>query len=96
MCVEDEAFGFGLGALGWEFLSIPDERDSGCVADSNYKLASGVIAGRGRSDESLLRDELSVGGDGDPGVFAGPDHQGELGGGLLGGSLDDIGRCVAE
>ena len=77
MRVEDEGFGFGFGALGWELFAVPEETYAGGVADSDDEFTSGVERSGGGGDESFLADELAIGLDGDPGSFSGPNDQRE-------------------
>ncbi len=69
--VEDESFRFGFCSLRLDLFAIPEEADAGGVADPDYQLARGVEGRCGGRDQSFLGDQLSVGGDGDPGVFGG-------------------------
>jgi len=73
--VEDESFDFGFGAGGGDLLAVPEEGDSGGVADSGDDFVGGADGGVGRGDESLLADGLAVGEDGDPGGFVGADDE---------------------
>jgi len=86
--IKDEGLRFGFGALGWELFAVPQEADTGRIADPDDKLALRAERSGGRRDQSFLGDELSVGGDRDPGVFAGTDDQGESSSRLLGGCRD--------
>ena len=72
--VEDKSFRFGLCSLRLDLFAIPEEADAGGVADPDDQLARGMEGRCGGSDESFLGDQLSVGGDGDPGVFGGADN----------------------
>ena len=76
--VEGEGFGAAFDALRWEFLAVPEEADRSGVADSYDQFARGMESGRGRGDQHFPGDELSVGGDRDPGIFAGADNQSDL------------------
>ena len=78
LCVEDKGFGFRFGALWRAFFAVPEEAHARGVADADYEFTRGVERGVGWGDESLLCDELSVGGDGDPGIFCGSDHNGQI------------------
>jgi hypothetical protein len=40
--VEGESLGLGLGALGWDLFPLPEEADTGGVADADDQLAAGV------------------------------------------------------
>ncbi len=92
--IEDEGFYFGFGAVGGDFLAIPEESDSGGVADAGDDFTAGADGGMGGGDEGFLADGLAVGLDGDPGSFLGADHErqgsggfcGRLGNGLVGGA----------
>ena len=64
--IEDEGFYFGFGAVGGDFLAVPEEGDSGGVADAGDDFSEGVDGGVSGGDESFLADELSVGEDGNP------------------------------
>lgn len=75
MGIEDEGFGFGFGALGWELFAVPEETYAGGVADSDDEFASGVKGSGGGGDKSFLAHELAIGLDRDPGSFCGPDDQ---------------------
>jgi len=75
--IEDEGFDFGFGAVNGDFAAVPQEGDSGGVADFGDDFAVGVDGGVGRGDESFLADGLAVGLDGDPGRFLGADHERE-------------------
>lgn len=88
LLIEDEGFRFGLGALGQDLVTIPEEADTGGVADPDDQLARGVEGSRGGSDQSFLGDELAVGGDGDPGVLSGADDEFESGRRFVGGFRD--------
>src|SRR5215469_4499889 len=77
--VKHKSLGFGLGALGGDFMAVPEEGDAGGVADAGYDFAGGVDCGVGRSNQSFLRHELAVGGYGDPGSFCGADDEAEGG-----------------
>lgn len=76
--VEGKGFGAAFDALRREFLAVPEEADRSGVAYSYDQFARGMESGRGRGDQHFLGDELSVGGDPDPGVFARADDQSEL------------------
>ena len=78
MRVEDEGFGFSFGALGWELFAVPEETHSRGIADADDKFTRGVKCGIGWGDQSFLCDELSVGGDRDPGGFCGSNHKGQV------------------
>lgn len=69
--VEDESFCFGLCSLRLDLFAIPEEAHAGGVADPDYQFACGMEGRRCGGDQSFLGDQLSVGGDGDPGVFGG-------------------------
>lgn len=84
--VEGEGFGLAFGALRREFLVVHDEAHSRGVADLYNQFARGVESGRGGGDQRLPGDVVSVGGDRDPGVFAGADDQSEPDHRFLGGS----------
>ena len=73
--VEDEGFGFGFGALGWELFAIPEKTNAGGVADSDDEFTRGVEGSGGGRDQSFLAHELTVGLDGDPGSLGGADYQ---------------------
>lgn len=60
--VEEESFDFELGALGGDFLAVPDETDSGGVADAGNDLARGMERSVNGRDEGFLADGLPVGG----------------------------------
>ena len=75
LLVEDEGFGLSFGALGWELFAVPEETYARGIADADDKFARGVKCRIRWGDESFLRDELSVRGNGDPGVFCGANHQ---------------------
>lgn len=64
--VEDESLHFGFGAVGADFLTIPEESNSGGVADLSDDFAIGADGGVGGGDEGFLTDGLAVGEDGDP------------------------------
>ena len=64
--VEDESLDFGFGAVGGDFLTIPEESDSGGVADLGDDFAIGADRGVSGRDEGFLTDGLAVGEDGDP------------------------------
>src|SRR5215469_19168 len=81
--IEDEGFGFRFGALGWELFAVPEETHSCGIADANDKFPRGAERGIRWGDESFLRDELSVGGDRDPGVFRGAHYKGQVRGGCV-------------
>jgi hypothetical protein len=78
--VEDEGFYFGFGAVGGNFMAVPEKGDSGGVADSGDDFAVGVDGGVSGGDESFLADELSVGQYGNPGGFLCADDELESGG----------------
>jgi len=75
--VENQSLDFRFGALGRDFLTIPDKSDPGGVAHSQHDLARGAHSGVRGGDESFVEDTLAVGADRDPGIFRGADHQGE-------------------
>lgn len=77
MSVEDEGFGFGFRALGWELFAVPEEADAGGIAHTDYELATGVVGRSGGGDKGFLRDQLTIGLDRDPRRFTGADYQGE-------------------
>ena len=77
--VEDERLDFGFGAVGGDFLAIPEERNSGGVADLGDDFATGADRGVGGGDEGFLADILAVGEDGDPGRLCGADHESKRG-----------------
>lgn len=54
--VEDQCFGFGLGALGRKFLALKEEGHSGGVAYSDCQLALCMEGSSGGRDESFLGD----------------------------------------
>jgi len=83
--IEDEGFGFGFGALGWELFAVPEETYAGGVANSNHELASGVERSGGGRDQSFLAHELTIGLDGDPGSLGGADNQSQRLRGFFGG-----------
>ena len=75
--IEDKGLYFGFGAVGGNFLAIPQESDSGGVADLGDDFAGGADGSVRRGDEGFLADVLAVGEDRDPGSFSGADHQRE-------------------
>src|SRR5580658_9498914 len=79
LCVEDESFHFGFGALRGNFLSVPDEGNTCGVSDAGDDFTRGTDRCRGRSDESFVRDRLAVGCNRNPGIFRRADHQGHRG-----------------
>ena len=83
--VEDEGFGFGFGALGWELFAVPEKTNAGGVADSDDEFTRGVEGSGGGRDESFLAHQLAVGLDGDPGGFGGADNQSQRLRGFFGG-----------
>lgn len=78
MRVEDESLGFGFGTLRWEFFAVPEETHAGRIANADDEFTGGVKRGVGWGDKSFLCDELSVGGDRDPYVFCGTNHEGQV------------------
>ncbi len=64
--VKDEGLDFGFGSVGGDFLAVPEERDSGSVANLGDDFMIGADRGVGGGDESFLADGLAVGEDGDP------------------------------
>ena len=77
--VEDESLHFGFGAAGGDILAIPEESNSGGVADLGDDFAIGADRGVGGGNEGFLADILAVGKDGDPGRLCGSDHESEGG-----------------
>jgi hypothetical protein len=73
--IEDEGFYFGFAAVGGDLLAIPEESDSGGVADPGDDFVAGADRGMGGGDEGFPADALSVGDDGDPGSFVGADDK---------------------
>ena len=73
MRIEDESLGFGFSSMRCDLFAVPEEADARGVADSDDKFTRGVEGSRSGCDQGFLREELSVRGDGDPGVFAGAD-----------------------
>jgi len=61
--IEDEGFYFGFGAVGGDFLAIPEEGDAGGIADAGDDFVTGADRGVGWGDESFVADGLAVGGD---------------------------------
>lgn len=78
--IEDESLGFAFGAVGGDLLAVPEETDSGSVADSDDDLAASADGSVGGGDESFAGHGLPVGGDGDPRAFGSADHELEGGG----------------
>ena len=97
--VEDQRLHFGLGALGRDFLVVPEKRYAGGVADSYGDFAGGMDGHVGRRDEGFLADKLSVGEDGDPCVLTGADDEGHgsgrlrCGRGFRGSANGYVARC---
>jgi len=83
--VEDESFRFGFCSLRLDLFAIPEEADASGVADPDDQLARGMEGRCSGGDQSFLGDQLSVGGDRDPGVFGGAHDQFESGCRFLGG-----------
>lgn len=73
--VEDEGFYFGFATFGGDFLAIPEEGDSGSVADFGDDFAGGSNRSVGGCDERFLADGLAVGEDGDPRSLGGADYK---------------------
>ena len=80
--VEGESFDFGFGALRFDFLIVPEERDSGGVADFDGNFAGGANGRVGGGDQRFLRVRLAVGDHGDPSRFVGADDQRHGSGGI--------------
>src|SRR6202158_4985842 len=80
VAIEDESFYFGLGAVGGDLLTIPEESDSSGVADLGDDFMVGADRGMGRGDEGFATDGLAIGDERDPGSFVGADHELQLGG----------------
>jgi hypothetical protein len=80
VAIEDESFYFGLGAVGGDLLTIPEESDSGGIADLGDDFMVGADGGMGRGDEGFAADGLAVCDERDPGSFVGADHELQLGG----------------
>jgi len=73
--IEDEGFHFRLGAVGGNFLAIPQEGDSSGIADPGYDFPVSVDRGMRRGNESFLADGLAVGLNGYPRCLMCPDHE---------------------
>jgi len=82
--VKDESHDLSLGALGRDVVAVPEEIDSGGVADSDDDLARGAERSVGRGDEGFLTYGLTVGDDRDPGSLRGTDHERKRRGGFGG------------
>ena len=77
--VEDKSLDLSFVALGGEFLAVQQETYSCRVTDLDDDLAAGAGGSVGGSNQGLLGDVLSIGDDGDPGIFGGADDQFEPG-----------------
>lgn len=76
--IEGESSDLTLEALSGNVTVAHAETDSGGVAGANDDLIAGADGSGCGRDERFLRDEVAVGGDGNPGSLFGANYEGEV------------------